>query len=114
MIAINERPPVLTPPEPRAPWRTTSVIPYIRKGWVVDDNDLIEIETVAVRYDLESESAVYLARICGSVGTLSEFTTGDVVFSEGDGIRVRLLRQRHRIEGKQRRQCDETIEDLHR
>src|SRR5688500_5917012 len=95
MVNFANRAPVLTPAEPRPRSRTTTVIPLIRRAWLLDDDDIIELETAAVLYDLASESTRYLARIVGSVGTLSEFACGDVLFSEGDALRVRLLRQQH-------------------
>jgi hypothetical protein len=119
VIDFTERPPIFTPPEPRPRWRTTTVIPFIRRAWLLDDDDIIELETAAVLYHLESESTIYLARIIGSVGTLSEFAGGDVVFSEGDALKIRTLRQRDaqrtaELLARQRAQCDEAISDLMR
>lgn len=115
MIDFSERPPCLTPPVPRLRSTTATVIPYLRKAWLVDDNDILELEVLAVIYDIDGEMAQYMARVVGSVGTLSEFAGGDVCFSEGDAIRIRLLRQKHAkrqdaLLEAQRRQCDEARE----
>lgn len=116
MIDFLSRPPVLTPRAPRPRERTTTLIPYIRRAWLLDDDDLIELEVVGILYCLESETTRYLARIIGSVGVLSEFGAGSVCFSEGDALRVRTVRQdaarRARLHAERGRQVDEAIEDL--
>jgi hypothetical protein len=90
--------------------RTTSVLPFVRPAWLVEDDEILALEVVAVVYDVDQESAHYLARVVGAVGSLTEFAAGDVTFSEGDALRIRTLRQRERLMEEQRRQCDDARE----
>jgi hypothetical protein len=115
MIA-SKRPPVLAPAEPRPRSETCTVIPMRRPAFLLDGDDLVAIEVHALIYDLTEETTRYVATFNGSVATASEFNGGDVVWTEGDAIRIRVLRQnadrKAAIINEQRRQCDDAIRAL--
>jgi hypothetical protein len=112
MIARTTRAPVLTPPAPRPRWQTASIVPLHRPAWLLDEDEIVAIEVHALVYDLVEESTRFLATFPGSVAVVSEFSGADVVFNEGDALKIRTLRQRHRIAEEQRQQCGDAIEDL--
>lgn len=100
-----------------------AVIPYVRPAWLLEDGDILDLETFALIYDTATESTRYLARRVGHVGTVREFDGANITFREGDALRINCLRleqnggadkRRQRLMEEQQRQCDDAIAELMR